>query len=124
LCAAEYLLDAGSPGVVLCERGIRTFSAHSRYTLDLSVVPVLARTTHLPVVVDPSHASGHRASVAPLARAAVAVGADGVMIEVHGEPHRALCDGPQSITPREFEALAPSLRELASLSARRGETVR
>jgi 3-deoxy-7-phosphoheptulonate synthase len=124
LYAAEYLLEAGSPGVVLCERGIRTFSTHSRYTLDLSVVPVLQRTTHLPVLVDPSHASGHRQSVPPLARAAVAVGADGVMLEVHPDPHHALCDGPQSIPPEEFRTLAPELRELAAAVAGRGETVR
>jgi 3-deoxy-7-phosphoheptulonate synthase len=122
LLSAEYVLDAGNPNVILCERGIRTFSDHSRYTLDLAIVPVLKRTTPLPVFVDPSHASGSRRSVAPLARAALAAGADGVMIEVHPDPLHALCDGPQSLPPAEFAALAASLRALAPL-ARQRETV-
>ncbi len=123
LMSAEYLLDAGNPNVILCERGIRTFSLHSRYTLDLSIVPVLERATHLPVFVDPSHASGNRRSVAPLARAALAVGADGVMVEVHPDPRHALCDGPQSMSPVEFGLLAASLRALAACLARERETV-
>lgn len=123
LLSAEYLLDAGNPNVILCERGIRSFSDHSRYTLDLSIVPVLERLTHLPVFVDPSHASGHRSSVAPLARAAMAAGADGVMIEVHPDPSLALCDGPQSLRPEEFAALAASLKSLAPFMAEQRETV-
>jgi 3-deoxy-7-phosphoheptulonate synthase len=113
LLAAEYVVGEGNPNVVLCERGIRSFSDHSRYTLDLAIVPRLKRLTHLPVIVDPSHASGIRQSVAPLARAAVAVGADGVMIEVHPDPLHALCDGPQSLVPGEFAELAAELRALA-----------
>jgi len=123
LLSAEYLLDAGNPNVILCERGIRSFSDHSRYTLDLSIVPVLKRLTHLPVFVDPSHASGHRSSVAPLARAAMVAGADGVMIEVHPDPSLALCDGPQSLRPEEFAALAASLKSLAPFMAEQRETV-
>lgn len=123
LLSAEYLLDAGNPNVILCERGIRSFSDHSRYTLDLSIVPVLERLTHLPVFVDPSHASGHRSSVAPLARAAMVAGADGVMIEVHPDPSLALCDGPQSLRPAEFAALAASLKSLAPFMAEQRETV-
>ncbi len=124
LMAAEHLLTAGNPNVILCERGIRTFSTHSRFTLDLSIVPLLKRATHLPVFVDPSHASGHAKSVAPLARAALAAGADGVMIEVHPDPLHALCDGPQSLSPAEFATLAVELRALAELLVRPRETVR
>jgi len=123
LLAAEYVIDQGNPNVVLCERGIRTFSAHSRFTLDLSIVPQIRRSSHLPIVVDPSHASGQSHSVAPLARAAVAAGADGVMVEVHGDPQHALSDGHQAILPEEFEVLADELRALESLIARRRETV-
>jgi 3-deoxy-7-phosphoheptulonate synthase len=110
LLAAEYVLDGGNPDVILCERGIRSFSDHSRYTLDISIVPLLKQRTHLPIFVDPSHASGIRSSVAPLARAAVAAGADGVMVEVHPDPEQALCDGPQSLLPAEFSRLAGELR--------------
>jgi 3-deoxy-7-phosphoheptulonate synthase len=123
LLSAEYLLDAGTEQVILCERGIRTFSNHSRYTLDLSVVPVLERLTHLPLFVDPSHASGSRTSVSALARAALAAGADGVMVEVHPDPTLALSDGAQSLRPQEFAALAASLRAIAAVMARDRETV-
>jgi 3-deoxy-7-phosphoheptulonate synthase len=123
LAAAEYVIDAGNPAVMLCERGIRTFSNHSRYTLDLSIVPLLKRLTHLPVLVDPSHATGSRRSVPPLARAALAAGADGLLIEVHPDPLYAWCDGPQSLSPAEFTALAASLRTLAPFIARQRETV-
>ena len=123
LLAAEYVLDAGNENVILCERGIRTFSTHSRYTLDLSIVPVLERLTHLPVFVDPSHASGSRASVGSLARASLAAGADGVMVEVHPDPVHALCDGPQSLRPEEFAALAASLRALEQVMVSERETV-
>jgi 3-deoxy-7-phosphoheptulonate synthase len=121
LLSAEYVLDAGNPNVILCERGIRTFATHSRFTLDLSVLPVLERITHLPVFVDPSHASGRRSSVAALARAALAAGADGVLIEVHVDPDRALSDGPQSLRPSEFAALAATLRALEPVIARERE---
>ena len=123
LLAAEYVLDAGNPQVILCERGIRTFSRHSRYTLDLAILPQLREKTHLPIFVDPSHAVGLRNSVAPLSRAAVAAGADGVMIEVHSDPDNALCDGPQSLEPQAFARLVGELRTLSRVLAGRPETV-
>lgn len=110
LQAAEYLFEAGARDVILCERGIRTFSDHSRFTLDLSIVPVARRLTGLPILVDPSHASGDRHSVIPLAMAAAAVGADGVMVEVHPRPAVARCDGRQALTPAEFRTLAHAIR--------------
>jgi 3-deoxy-7-phosphoheptulonate synthase len=113
LLAAEYILDQGNPNVVLCERGIRTFADHSRNTLDLTAVPVVKRISHLPIITDPSHASGDRARVLPLARASVAVGADGVMIEVHDHPDQALSDGDQALLPEEFERLMAAVRLLA-----------
>jgi 3-deoxy-7-phosphoheptulonate synthase len=119
--AAEYIMDHGNAQVVLCERGIRTFSDHSRFTLDLSVVPQIRRISHLPVFVDPSHASGRSDSVPALARAAAAAGSDGVMLEVHPDPARALSDGPQSLRPEELDALVGDLRELEALNARRRE---
>jgi 3-deoxy-7-phosphoheptulonate synthase len=106
LAAAEYIMAEGNGRVILCERGIRTFETATRNTLDLSAVPVLRERTHLPVIVDPSHAAGRREWVAPLARAARAVGAHGVMIEIHPEPDRALSDGPQSLDFEQFRALA------------------
>lgn len=112
LWAAEYIAEAGNPDIVLCERGIRTFSNHSRFTLDLSIVPRLQACSRLPVFVDPSHASGRREDVEALARAAVAVGADGVMLEVHLDPESARCDGPQSLLPDEFDRIAADLRQL------------
>ena len=123
LLAAEYILNAGNDRVILCERGIRTFADHGRYTLDLSVVPAVHQTSHLPIVIDPSHGTGVREFVAPLARAALAAGADGVMLEVHPQPSRALCDGPQAIVPEEFASLVADLRALAPLVSRRTETV-
>lgn len=108
--SAEYILAEGNDQVILCERGIRTFEPSMRNTLDLSAVPMLKKMTHLPVVVDPSHASGISWLVKPLAQAAVAVGADGLMVEVHNDPPRALCDGAQSLTPAEFEDLMTSLK--------------
>jgi len=114
LLAAEYILAAGNPQVVLCERGIRTFSGSlTRNTLDLSAVPILKQLTHLPVIVDPSHGTGRWNLVEPLAKAALAVGADGVMIEVHTHPQEALSDGPQSLKPERFRALAAELDALA-----------
>lgn len=103
LMSAEYIMASGNEKVILCERGIRTYeSTYTRNTLDLSVVPVLKGLTHLPVVVDPSHATGHAHLVEPMAMAAAAAGADGIMIEVHNDPPRALCDGAQSLTPEQF----------------------
>ncbi len=123
LMSAEYLLSEGNENVVLCERGIRTFSTHSRYTLDLAIVPVLKAATALPVIVDPSHACGSRVGVAPLARAALAAGAGGVMVEVHPNPMAALSDGRQSLNPEEFKQLAGELRALAPMVARKPEAV-
>jgi len=113
LAAAEYIMAEGNLRVILCERGIRTFETATRNTLDLSAVPVLRERTHLPVIVDPSHAAGRREWVAPLARAARAVGAHGVMIEVHPDPSRALSDGAQSLALEEFTTLAHELRSAA-----------
>ena len=114
LLAAEYILAAGNSQVVLCERGIRTFSGSlTRFTLDLSAVPILKELTHLPVIVDPSHGTGRWNLVEPLAKAALAVGADGIMVEVHNHPQEALSDGPQSLKPERFRALAGELTALA-----------
>ena len=119
LMSAGYILAEGNYQVILCERGVRTFSDHSRNTLDLAVVPAVKRMSHLPILVDPSHGTGRREKVAPLSRAAAAVGADGVMIEVHHDPNRALSDGPQSITPEMFEELMRELRQIAPVIGRR-----
>jgi 3-deoxy-7-phosphoheptulonate synthase len=115
LMAAEYVVKEGNTQVILCERGIKTFERSTRYTLDLSAVPVLKHETHLPVIVDPSHAAGKRDLVLPLARAAVAAGADGVIVEVHPRPEEALCDGPQQIPAAEFAGFAHEIRAFASL---------
>lgn len=123
LLAAEYVLEQGNPNVALCERGIRTFSDHSRFTLDLAIVPRLRELSHLPVFVDPSHASGRRGSVLALARAAVAAGAHGVMVEVHPEPETALCDGHQSLEAGAFGILAEQVRLLAAVRHGQQETV-
>jgi 3-deoxy-7-phosphoheptulonate synthase len=112
LLAAEYILSAGNPNVILCERGIRTFETATRNTLDLSAVPVLRSRTHLPIVVDPSHGTGHRALVGPMALAGAAVGADGLIIEVHPDPANARSDGDQSLSFEEFGALMDELRRL------------
>ena len=109
LNAAEYILDGGNEEVILCERGIRTFEALTRFTLDLSVVPALKKLCHLPVVVDPSHGTGRRSLVPPMSKAAIAAGADGLLIEVHPEPDKALCDGPQSLLPDQFKTLMNEL---------------
>ena len=116
--SAEYILSEGNPNVVLCERGIRTFETATRNTLDLSAVPVLKARTHLPVFVDPSHATGAASLVEPLALAAVAVGADGLEIEVHGDPKHALSDGPQQLLPAQFAALVEKARLVASAIGR------
>ena len=118
LNAAEYILSEGNPNVVLCERGIRTYETATRNTLDISAVPVLKERTHLPVIVDPSHATGVRAYVAPLAKCSVAAGADGLMIEVHPNPACALSDGPQSLTFEQFGQLTSMLRPYAELEGR------
>jgi 3-deoxy-7-phosphoheptulonate synthase len=115
LNCAEYLLAGGNDRVILCERGIRTFETATRNTLDLSAVCVLKERTHLPVIVDPSHAVGHRRFVVPLARAALAVGADGLMVEVHCAPDQALCDGDQSLTPEGFSGLMAELEALGPI---------
>ncbi len=118
LLAAEYIVDQGNGQVVLCERGIRTFSDHSRNTLDLSIVPAIERISHLPVVVDPSHAAGDPHKIKPLSRAAVAAGADGLMVEVHAEPENALSDGMQALLPDEFDRLMEQVRQLAPVVGR------
>ena len=102
LMAAEYVLSEGNYQVILCERGVRTFADHTRNTLDLSIVPAVQKLSHLPILVDPSHGTGKRDKVLPMARAAVAVGADGILVEVHHQPDKALSDGPQSIYPEQF----------------------
>lgn len=119
LLAAEYIVAHGNPNVVLCERGIRTYETSTRNTLDLSAVPVVKSLTHLPVVVDPSHATGHRHLVAPMALAALAAGADGLLIEVHPDPEHALSDGAQSLTLQMFDDLMARLRRLAVALDRR-----
>jgi len=114
LLAAEYVVAAGNPRVVLCERGIRTFETTTRNTLDLSAVPVLKRKSHLPVIVDPSHAAGDRELVSDLARAAVAAGADGILVEVHNDPDAALSDGKQSLTLDGFSSMMDQVRRVAT----------
>ena len=118
LMAAEYILSEGNYNVALCERGVRTFADHTRNTLDLSVVPAVQRLSHLPILVDPSHGTGKRNKVTPLSRAAVAVGADGLMVEVHPEPEQALSDGPQSLFPDQFDELMAQVRQIASVVGR------
>lgn len=118
LMSAEYLLSEGNDQVFLCERGVRTFSQHARNTLDLDVVPAVKELSHLPIIVDPSHATGVRSRVAPLARAAVAVGADGLMVEVHDRPEEALCDGAQALSPAVFKALMNDLNKIAETLGR------
>ena len=117
LLAAEYIMAEGNYDVVLCERGIRTFAGHARNTMDLSIIPAVHRLTHLPIIVDPSHGTGHNYMVAAMARAGVAVGADGLIIEVHPRPEEALCDGAQALTLKQYGELAVQLRELYQLIA-------
>lgn len=117
LMSAEYIMAGGNENVILCERGIRTFETQTRNTLDLSAVPVLHELSHLPVVVDPSHATGVSRYVPTMAAAAVAAGADGLMIEVHNNPKVALCDGPQSLTPAEFDAVCRKIRKIRAAIA-------
>lgn len=114
LMATEYIMSEGNPNVILCERGIRTFESYTRNTLDLSAIPLIKGLSHLPVVVDPSHATGKRDLVAPMSLAAVAAGADGLLVEMHPDPARALCDGPQSLNPQEFSELMERMRPVAA----------
>ena len=124
LMAAEYIVSSGNPDVILCERGIRTFETYTRNTLDIAAVPLLERLTHLPVIVDPSHATGKRWLVRSMALAAVAAGADGIMVEVHPEPDLALSDGEQSLTLEQFAEMAPVLDQIhAEVAGLAGETV-
>src|ERR1700685_4077711 len=118
LMAAEYILSEGNYNVALCERGVRTFADHTRNTLDLSVVPAVQRLSHLPILVDPSHGTGKRNKVTPLSRAAVAVGADGLMVEVHNKPDEAMSDGPQSLFPEQFDELMTQVRQIAAVVGR------
>ncbi len=118
LLAAEYIMTGGNHQVILCERGIRTFENYTRNTLDLSAIPVVKKLSHLPIIVDPSHGTGRRDKVPPMARAAVAAGADGLLIEVHPNPDRALCDGAQSLLPEQFGELMKTLGLIASAVGR------
>jgi 3-deoxy-7-phosphoheptulonate synthase len=119
LMSAEYILSEGNYAVILCERGVRTFSDFSRNTLDLAVVPAVKQISHLPILVDPSHGTGRRDKVAPMSRGAAAVGADGLIVEVHHDPDRALSDGPQSITPDQFGALVKELDQITGVLGKR-----
>jgi 3-deoxy-7-phosphoheptulonate synthase len=118
LMAAEYIMSEGNYQVILCERGVRTFADHTRNTLDLSLIPAVQRLSHLPILVDPSHGTGKRNKVTPLSRAAVAVGADGLLIEVHCDPDRALSDGMQSLYPDQFDDLMTQVRQIAAVLGR------
>lgn len=118
LMAAEYIISEGNPEVILCERGVRTFADHSRNTLDLSAIPVVRKESSLPIIVDPSHACGRRDQVIPMSRAAVAAGAQGLMVEVHHEPTKALSDGPQALLPAQFEELVRGILSLLTESQR------
>ena len=118
LMAAEYIMSEGNYEVILCERGVRTFADHTRNTLDLSIVPAVQKLSHLPILVDPSHGTGKRDKVLPMARAAIAVGADGVLVEVHHQPEKALSDGPQSIYPEQFEQMMNEIEQIAPVVQR------
>jgi 3-deoxy-7-phosphoheptulonate synthase len=121
LMAAEYIMSEGNYNVILCERGVRTFADHTRNTLDLSLIPAVQRLSHLPIVVDPSHGTGKRNKVTPMSRAAVAVGADGLIVEVHHQPDKALSDGMQSLYPDQFDELMAQVRQIAPVV---GKTVK
>ena len=118
LMAAEYVMSEGNDKVILCERGIRTFESYTRNTLDLSAIPALKRLTHLPIIIDPSHATGMAWMVEPMAKAAVAAGANGLIIEVHNDPKKALCDGPQSLTVEEFRTLMNKVGKIAEIEGK------
>jgi 3-deoxy-7-phosphoheptulonate synthase len=119
LCSAEYLLAGGNYEIILCERGIRTFETYTRNTLDIAAIPVIKKLSHLPMLADPSHGTGRRDKVPPMARAAVAAGADGLLIEVHNDPDHALSDGAQSLEPGAFTQLMAELRIIAPAIGRR-----
>ncbi|MDH4035608.1 MAG: 3-deoxy-7-phosphoheptulonate synthase, partial [candidate division Zixibacteria bacterium] len=119
LMSAEYILSNGNPNVILCERGIRTFETATRNTLDISAVPVIKSLSHLPVIIDPSHATGQRSLIEPMAKAAIAAGADGLIIEVHPDPDEALCDGAQSLYPADFAKLMDQLRRIVEATGRK-----
>lgn len=118
IMSAEYIMAGGNENIILCERGIRTFETYTRNTLDLSAIPVIKKLSHLPVIVDPSHAAGKAWMVEPLSKAAIAVGADGLIIEVHNDPANALCDGQQSITPKKYGNLLEDLKNIANAIGR------
>ena len=118
LMSAEYIMSGGNMNVILCERGIRTFETSTRNTLDISAIPVVKKLSHLPIIADPSHASGLRDKVAPLSRACIAAGADGLVIEVHNNPEKALCDGAQSLYPKQFGELYLQLQTIAKAVGR------
>jgi 3-deoxy-7-phosphoheptulonate synthase len=124
LMAAEYILKEGNPNVLLCERGIRTFETAYRYTLDLTAVPVLKELTHLPVIVDPSHAAGRRDLVMPLSLAAAAVGADGIIVEIHPDPEAAICDGPQALYADKFADYVEHVERAAAVAGKALSAVR
>ena len=117
--SAEHIVSQGNSQVILCERGIRTFETYTRNTLDLNAIPVVKELSHLPVIVDPSHGTGIRNKVAPMARAAIAAGADGLMIEVHDDPDHALSDGAQSLYPEQYAELVEQVRTIAAVLGRR-----
>ena len=119
LMAAEYIMNGGNENIILCERGIRTFEHATRHTLDIQAIPVLKKLTHLPIIIDPSHAGGHSYLVEPMAKAAIAAGADGIMIEVHNDPQNALSDGEQSLNLTEFKALMDKVKILAKLEGKK-----
>jgi 3-deoxy-7-phosphoheptulonate synthase len=123
LMASEYVLKEGNTNVILCERGIRTFESSYRFTLDLLAVPTLKELTHLPVVVDPSHAAGRRDWVGPMSLAAAAAGADGIIVEVHNEPEEAICDGPQALPTEVFADYADQVRRVAEVAGKQVSTV-
>ena len=115
IMSAEYIMASGNPNIILCERGIRTFESYTRNTLDLQAIPVVKKLTHLPIIIDPSHAGGKWWLVEPMAKASVAGGADGLMIEVHNDPEKALCDGPQSLRPEKYEKLLKQISKIAEV---------
>jgi 3-deoxy-7-phosphoheptulonate synthase len=116
--SAEYVLKEGNPNVILCERGIRTFEGSYRFTLDITAVPVLQELSHLPVIVDPSHAAGRRSLVTPLSLAAAAAGADGIIVETHPAPEEAICDGPQQVPSSEFAEYAARVEQAAAVAGK------
>ena len=118
LLSAEYILAGGNQNIILCERGIRTFENYTRNTLDISAIPVVQKLSHLPIIADPSHGTGRRDKVPPMARAAVAAGADGLLVEVHPNPEKAVSDGAQSLFPHQFEVLIQELSQIAAVLGR------